>query len=250
MICTTCLIVLRNMITPIVLKSKVSAIKHYCVTCPFCIMSCFVFVAVEASLEKLCYITTGIEQLLVSPVGGKFTLGSGDATLEFPPGAIMKETFIRYAIIVHGPFVLPAACELASVVVYINMDGATLVKPVLLYLSHWCIKKEGDDDESLRFATAPHSLPIGQQCYKFEEQEEADFITHTNVGILKISEPQCLHCVKWCMRTKRGKYRAVSFSKDIDPLPHHIHPLPHHIHPHQLFRIHVMCDSEEWDKVG
>ena len=213
-------------------------------------MRCFIFVAVEASLKKLCYFSTGIEQLLVSPVGGKFTLGSGDAALEFPPDAVVRETSIRYAIILHGPFVLPAPCDLGSVVVYINMDGATLVKSVLLYLSHWCIKEEGDDEKSLRFATAPHILPSGQQCYKFEEQEEADFITHTNVGILKISEPQCLHCVKWYTLKKRGKYRAVSFSKDNDPLPHHIHPLPHHIHPHQLFRIHVMCDSEEWDKVG
>ena len=178
---------------------------------------------------------TGIKQLLVSPEGGKFTLGSGDALLEFPPGAVVKETTVRYGIILYGPFVLPAGHSLGSVVVYVNMDGATLVKPVLLYLSHWCVREEGDNEDTLRFATAPHTLQSGQQYYEFEKQEEADFTNHTNVGILKISEPQCLHCVSWITWCWRGRYRAISFSKDI--------------RPDLLFRIHFMCDSQEWDKV-
>ena len=177
---------------------------------------------------------TGIKQLVIGPYGGKFTLGSGDAALEFPPGAVVKETSVRYAIILHGPFVLPAGSTLGSVVIYLNMDGAALLKPVLLYLSHWCAREEGDDEDTLKFATAPHSLPEGQQYYDFEEQEEADFTTHTNVGVLKILEPQCLRCVRW--KWQKAKYRAISFSKDS--------------HPDLLFRIHIMCDSEEWDKVS
>ena len=39
-----------------------------------------------------------IKQLRISPDGGTFKLGSGDASLVFPPGAVEKETFIRYAI--------------------------------------------------------------------------------------------------------------------------------------------------------
>ena len=54
---------------------------------------------------------TGVKQLLISPDGGTFTLGSGDASLEFPPGTVVEETSVRYAIILHGPFVI----------IYLNM---------------------------------------------------------------------------------------------------------------------------------
>ena len=191
----------------------------------------------EALLEELCYLATGIQQLNIGPDGGNFTLGSGDVSLDFPAGAVVEETAVRYAIILHGPFVFHAGYNLGSVVVYINMNGATLVKPVLLYLSHWCIREEGDDKDSLRFATAPHTLPKGQQYYDFEEQEEADFTTHTNVGILKISEPQCLHCVKQRIG-KIALYRAITFSqynctgKDVLD-----------------FRIQFVCDSKDWIEV-
>ena len=62
------------------------------------------------------------------------------------------------------------------------------------------------------FATAPHTLPEGQQYYDYREQEEANFTTHTNVGILKISEPQCLHCVE-CKIEKCALYRAITLSQ-------------------------------------
>ena len=192
----------------------------------------------EVLLKELCCLATGIQQVCVGPDGGNFTLGSGDASLEFPAGAVVKETAVRYAIILRGPFVFLAGYKLGSVVVYINMDGATLAKPVLLYLSHWCVREEGDDEDTLRFATAPHTLQGGQQYYDFEEQGEADFTTHTNVGILKILEPQCLHCVSWIAwwPWQKARYRAISFCRDTQP--------------HLLFRIHVMCDSKEWDKVS
>ena len=192
----------------------------------------------EVLLQQLCYLATGIQQLLVGPDGGSFILGSGDASLEFPPGAVEKETSVHYAIILHGPFVFLAGYKLSSVVIYINMDGATLMKPVLLYLSHWCSREEEDDEDSLKFATAPHTLQRGQQYYEFEEQEEADFSTHTNVGILKISEPQCLHCVK----RKIGKsalYRAITFSRYTRTGKGALD-----------FKIQFMCDSKDWIEVS
>ena len=180
---------------------------------------------------------TDFQQLHIGLDGGTFILGSGDASLEFPPGAVEKDTTVRYAIILQGPFVFLAGYKLSSVVVYINMDGATLTKPVLLYLSHWCSREEEDDEDSLKFATAPHTLQGGQQYYEFEEHEEAYFSTHTNVGILKISEPQCLHCVKGKVG-KSARYSATAFTQYIpseDTL---------------LFRIQLMCDSRDWDEVA
>ena len=182
---------------------------------------------------------TDFQQLHIGLDGGTFILGSGDASLEFPPGAVEKATTVRYAIILQGPFVFLAGYKLSSVVIYINMDGATLMKPVLLYLSHWCSREEEEDDkDSLKFATAPHTLQRGQQYYEFDQQEEADFTTHTNVGILKISEPQCLHCVK----RKIGKsalYRAITFSQYTRTGKGALD-----------FKIQFMCDSKDWIQVS
>ena len=183
--------------------------------------------------------TTAIKQLCIDPNGGTFTLGSGDASLVVPPGAVEKVTTIRYAIILHGPFIFPPGYMPVSVVVYINMDGAILMKPVQLCLSHWCNREEENDEEDLKFAKAPHTLGEGQEYYEFQdsEQEEADFITHTNMGILKISKPQCVHCVKG----KPGmiaRYRAMTFTR-VNPPPEDT----------QLFRIQIMCDSLEWNEV-
>ena len=75
------------------------------------------------------------------------------------------------------------------------MDGATLVKPVCLYLSHWCRrKKEGDMYNTLKFIRA-HHMPDARNEYLFKELEEGDFTTHSKVGVLTILKPQCLYCV-------------------------------------------------------
>ena len=108
----------------------------------------------------------------------------------------------------------------------------------LLYLSHWCSREEEDDEDSLKFATAPHTLQGGQQYYEFEEQEEADFSTHTNVGILKISEPQCLHCVKGKIG-KSALYRAITFSRYTRTGKGALD-----------FKIQFMCDSKDWIQVS
>ena len=191
----------------------------------------------EVRLQQLCYMATGIKQLLITPDGGTFTLGSGDAVLKFPPGAVAKETSFHYAIILHGPFVFPKGYHPGSVAVYINMDGIILMKPAQLLLSHWCSMDEGDDGDAVKFVKAPHTLGKGQKCYEFEEQEEADFTTHSNVGILKIAEPQCLHCVKGKIE-KIARYRAITFTQYI--------PSKEIL----LFRIQLMCDSLEWNEVA
>ena len=191
----------------------------------------------EVELQQLCYMATGIKQLLVSPDGGTFKLGSGDASLEFPQGAIEKDIYIRYAIILHGPFVFPAGYKPSSVIVYINMDGATLVKPVQLFLSHWCIREEADDEEIMKFIRAPHSLESGKNEYAFEEiEDEADFTTRYNVGVLSIQEPHCLYCVE-TKGERFGRYSAITFTRNI--------PSDEAL----LFRIQLMCDSLEWNKV-
>ena len=189
----------------------------------------------EVLLQQLCYMATGIRHLLISPNGGTFKLGNGEASLKFPPGAVEKDIHIRYAIILHGPFVFPSGYKLGSVVVYLNMDGVTLVKPVQLFLSHWCITEEATDEETMKFIRAQHSLEFNRREYAFEElQEEADFITQSNVGVLTIQEPQCLLCVE---TTNMGRYTATTFTRYIQS------------EETLLFRIQLMCDSLEWNKV-
>ena len=206
----------------------------YHIACILCILYSIVD---EVLLQQLCYMATGIKQLLVSPDGGTFKLGSGDASLVFPPGAVQKETVIRYGIILHGPFVLPAGYKPASVVLYINMDGNTLLKPVQLFLCHWCIKEEGDDEGTLKFIRAPHTLEKGVEEYTYEEQVEgADFTTRTNVGVLTIREPRCLYCVETKVE-KIARYSAITFTRSI--------PADETL----FFRIQLMCDSLEWSKV-
>ena len=49
----------------------------------------------EVLLKELCYLPTGIKQLSIGPDGGFLTLGSGDASLEFPAGAVLEETSVH-----------------------------------------------------------------------------------------------------------------------------------------------------------
>ena len=181
--------------------------------------------------------TTGIKQLLITPDGGTFTLGNGDASLKFPPGAVQKDIHIHYAIILYGPFVISAGYKPGSVVIYLKMDGAILVKPVQLFLSHWCIREETDDEETMKFIRAPHSLELGKREYAFEEvEEEADFTTHANVGVLTIKEPHCLYCVE-AKGAKNARYCAMTFTRSIPS------------EKTLVFRIQLSCDSLDWSQV-
>lgn len=188
----------------------------------------------EALLQQLCYMATGIKELLIGPDGGTFSLGSGDASLEVPSDAVEKYTSVRYAIILHGPFLFPTGYKASSVVVYINMDGAVLKKAIILYLSHWCNMADDDIKDPVKFFTAPHSIEVGQNYYEFKEQDGAEFSTTS--AILSITEPQCLHCVrmKW---KKQAVYNALCFQKykeDVGTL---------------FFKIQLMCDSSSWNEV-
>lgn len=150
------------------------------------------FSAAEAALLELCYAPCGIKQVIVPPDGGRFPLGSGDATLEVPRGAVRQETLIHYAIILHGPFVLPTEYKLASVVIYLNLDGATLVHPILLHLSDWCITEDKDMEQlqvKLMFVRASHEIQEDQKYY-FSAVKSEDTLSS---GTLQIKTPQCLY---------------------------------------------------------
>ena len=191
----------------------------------------------EVLLLQHCYVAAGIKELTITPDGGTFTLGIGDASLEFPPGTVAENISVRYAIILNGPFLLPAGSKLGSVVVYINMNGSKLAKPVILTLSHWCIRKEGDDKGTLNFLRAPHTLKGEQQKFVFEVVEEgADLTSHTNVGTLTIREPQCLYCVN-TGKENTARYSAITFSQ-LSPSDDTL-----------VFRIQLSCASVEWNEV-
>ena len=116
------------------------------------------------------------------------------------------------------------------------MNGATLVKPVQLKLSHWCIIEKGDKD-SLKFVHAPHTLEAGKQEYTFEiEEDEVDFTTNTGQGVLTIREPKCLTCVETNIATK-ARYNAITFTQYV------------HDEDTLIFRIQLICDSIAWNKV-
>ena len=180
---------------------------------------------------------TGIKKFLISPSGGTITLGN-DASLTVYPETVTEETLVHYAILLHGSIIFPPGYELASVIVYLNMDGVRLMKPVSLFLSHWCIKKDGDGEDTLKFFRASHTLDVEQQKYVFEEQkkEDSDFTTHINAGVLTIWRSQCLYCVAR-NRTTTARYSAITFSQYIQS------------EETLYFRIQFTCDSLTWNKV-
>ena len=154
----------ENLLTRLYIADLVQPLYLIDRSCSVTLIICVIHATAEEDLQKYCYMATNIQQLFIGPGGGTFTLGSGDATLVFPKGAVKKKTSIRYAIILHGPFVFSDGCKPGSVVVYINMNEATLIKSVQLLLSHWCIREE-DDGVTLKFAHAPHTLEAGKQKY-------------------------------------------------------------------------------------
>ena len=195
---------------------------------------CITTIADEGSLQDLCYVTSGIDELVVYPNGGTFISGKGDASLEFPQGAVKNKTSFCCAIFLDGLFVFPTGYKPASVVIYLNMDRAILLKPTQLTLSHW--QRREETDSTLKFLTAPHTLQEGQAYYVFEEQKLVDFTTCSNAGIVSIQEPQCLHCIA------RGEesltqYNAISFCK--------------YAESGRIlnFRVQFMCNSAEWNEV-
>ena len=191
-------------------------------------------VAYENELRRLCLTHCGIDQLTIHPSGGNFRLGSGDATLMVEEGTVEMETVVRYAVILHGPFVYSAGYKPASVVVYLNLEGSTLQKPVKLVLKHWCKSIAVNGEAVLRLLRAPHTTNDMQDCYIFHEVEG---ISSSNSSTFTISEPQCLYCVEM-EKESQASYNAIAFQKNLceENLV--------------MFRIQFMCDSLEWNTVS
>lgn len=144
----------------------------------------------ESLMEKLCYAPFGIRELTVTSDGGTYSLGSSDASLKVPPGAVKKKTTIRYAIILNGPFVIRTGYRLVSVVVYLNLSKATLQEPIYLFLSDWCEKRYPTEQYQLRFFRASHELKGEKMEYQFTSIPNAD---HQNADVLKITESKTLY---------------------------------------------------------
>ena len=157
------------------------------------IVTCLLFLydtVNESEMEELCYAPFGIKDLIVTPDGGIFPLGSNDASLEVPQGAVMKTTAIHYAIILHGPFVLPTGYRAVSVVVYLNFNGATLLQPIFLFLSDWCEKTCNPEHCELMFFSAPHEIEGEKKQYQFTRLCNAN---QQNVDKLRITESKTFY---------------------------------------------------------
>ena len=130
----------------------------------------------EKELEERCWIPFGIRTLTVGNEGGAFLLQPEDTQiakdhlirLDIPANAVntsvCKELSIRYAILVHGPFVLPESYELASPVVYINFnpDHLSQSSKLELHLPHWASKRR-----DVFTAVTPHKVDKNGQ-YNFD----------------------------------------------------------------------------------
>ena len=161
-------------------------------------------------------------------------MGSGDATLMVDEGTVEMETIVRYAVILHGPFVYSAGYKPASVVVYLNLEGANLLKPLKLTLNHWCKPVEGNSEAVLKLLQAPLMT---------DEMENVRYIFHEvrgdslhNTSTFTISEPQCLYCVEM-EEESQASYNAIAFQKNL------------RTENLVKFRIQFMCDSLEWNAV-
>ena len=188
--------------------------------------------ASEYSLRRLCLIPFHIKQLTISPSGGNVTLGCGDAVLIVEVDSVAELTDVHYAIILHGPFVHLAGYKPASVVVYLNLEGATLLKPIKLKVRHWC--KDTDVESSLRLVRAPHTVAVSelQDCYIFDD---IGGTSSSSESVFSISEPQCLYCVEMKAESQ-ARYNAFAFIKNLPDTT--------------KFRIQLMCDCLEWNVVS
>ena len=191
-------------------------------------------VAYENELRRLCLTHYGIDQLTIHPSGGNFRLGSGDATLIVEEGTVEMETVVRYAVILHGPFVYSAGYKPASVVVYLHLEGANLLKPIKLVLKHWCKSVEVNGEAVLRLLRAPHTTGEMEDCYIFHEVQGN---SSSNSSTFTISEPQCLYCVEM-EKESQASYNAIAFQKNLRK------------ENSVKFRIQFMCDSLEWNAVS
>jgi hypothetical protein len=175
----------------------------------------------EEDLEKLCWIPFGIQTLSVGEEGGIFLLEPEDKQfaredqifLTIPKNSVnmdkCKKLTIRYAILMHGPFVLDEGYKLASPVVYINFDPEHILQTSCLYLQlpHWASEKE-----KVYTAVAPHSVNEKQQ-YKFELQE-VEKSSSGKFSVIPISGHASLYSdVFHANLTSLSKYVLLPFSE-------------------------------------
>ena len=194
-----------------------------------------VYTADEGNLNRLCLIGFGIKQLTIHQRGGTYPLGSGDATLKVFKDTVEMETVVRYAVILHGPFVYSAGYKPASVVVYLNLEGANLQKPLKLMLNHWCKPVKSNSKATLKLLQAPHTAGEMENFrYIFHEVQG---ISLHNTATFTISEPQCLYCVVM-RKGSQASYNAIAFQKNL--------PEDNLV----KFRIQFMCDCLEWNAVS
>ena len=161
-------------------------------------------------------------------------MGSGDATFMVDKDTVEMETIVRYAVILHGPFVYSTGYKPASVVVYLNLEGANLQKPVKLKLNHWCKPVEVSGEAVLKLLRAPHTTGETQDCYIFHEVQG---ISSSNSSTFTISEPECLYCVEM-EKESQASYNAIAFQKNL--------PKDNLV----KFRIQFMCNCLEWNAVS
>ena len=206
---------------------------YVCGTLFLCILSLCIYIADERKLNGLCLIGFGIKQLTIHRRGGTYPLGNGDATLIVEEGAVEMETIVCYAVILHGPFVYSAGYKPASVVVYLNLKGANLLKPLKLMIKHWC--KPVEVSGALKLLRAPHTTGEMENFRYIFIEVQGDSLHNT--ATFTISEPQCLYCVEM-KKKSQASYNAIAFQKNLpeDDLV--------------KFRIQLMCDSLEWNGVS
>ena len=189
----------------------------------------------ETVMEELCYVPFGIKELTATPGGGTFSLGNSDASLEIPPGAVMTNTPIRYAIILNGPFVLQPGYRFVSVVIYLNLNRATLFQPIFLNLADWCERRYNTQQYGLTFFRASHEIKAegDKRQYHFCPLPKSD---HQSEDVLMISEPKC-HYAKVLKEGRQGihdLYCAMPIQK-LDPRANGLR-----------IRILFMWKSESW----
>ena len=194
-----------------------------------------VYIADERKLNGLCLIGSNIKELTIHRRGGTYPLGNGDATLTVFEDTVKMETVVRYAVILHGPFVYSAGFKPASVVVYLNLEGANLLKPLKLMLKHWCKPFEGTSKAALKLLRAPHTTSEMKNFRYIFHEVQGDSLHNT--ATFTISEPQCLYCVEM-EKESQASYNAISFQKNL--------PEGDLV----KFRIQLMCDCLEWNAVS
>ena len=166
----------------------------------------FYYIADEAALKDLCWVPFDIKTLPIETKGGTLHLqhASGESggkiddaiSVDVPPDAIgvSDRVIMRYAVIPHGPFVLPNGYRLGSMAVYIYYDGRHVTKPLILRLPHW-YGGEDHTTDGLSFALASHSLNEGIKEYCFELVKGGTFSQKQQYGVYSIDGHSSLFAV-------------------------------------------------------